>query len=872
MSDAAAAVATSLADRYRLERELGRGGMATVYLAHDLRHDRKVAIKVLHPELAVVLGADRFLNEIRVTANLQHPHILALYDSGTTSGYLYYVMPYVDGESLRQRLTRERQLPIPDALRLAREVAEALDYAHRHGVIHRDIKPENILLQEGRALVADFGIALAVRNAGGERITQTGLSLGTPQYMSPEQATAERELDARSDIYSLGCVLYEMLAGETPHTGPTTQSIIAKIVTDRPRPITQLRETVSTQVEAALHTALAKLPADRFRTASEMAAALAQAGPGTVTAGVTGAGRAPRGRFWTLAIAAGLLAVAVGVGWMLGRRPATPAGTLPSQLSITASDITATALVPDGSAIVYVSRAAGSGWLAMRRLDQLEAVTLPGSPFLYNPAVSPDGRWLAGLNLAGDPVLLPLGGPGTPRQVGAGGRAFLAWHPDGSLWLSRSPYQNLERLVLDRDSLEVRIAQLPRRVWLQQILDDGRTGLVVESQPGSASGPCFAINLESGVLTPLIESPIIGARYTAGFLVFVRPDASLHAAPFDPRTLKVHGPAVAIVPGVVINGPGDPMFSVARNGTLVYAPNEPQSLVLVDRSGSARLATDARRSFHAPDFSPDGRRLAVDVITGDSRDVWVLDLQQSTLARTTFTGDGHDPVWMPDGRRITYTSHHSGEFGIYRVPPGGTAPPESLLASSSLNYAGHWLPDGSGQLVVATDLQAGSSQDIGLVRKGGLIEPLVATPFQEAYPDISPDGRWLVFVSDRSGESRVYVRALSGEGEQIQVSQAGGGEPVWGPNGREIFYRTIAGQPNELMVARVEATPEFRVLSRHSLFPVGDYSPSTPHAGYDVSPDGTRFAMVRRTAASRLVVIQNLPELIRRLQGTTAER
>ena len=224
----------ALADRYRLEREIGQGGMATVYLAEDLKHGRKVAIKVLHPELSAVLGGERFLAEIKVTANLQHPHILGLIDSGEADGLLYYVMPYVAGESLRARLARERQLPVEEALRLAREVASALDYAHRQGVVHRDIKPENILLQDGAALVADFGIALAVHQAGGNRMTQTGMSLGTPAYMSPEQAMGEREIGARSDVYALGAMTYEMLAGEPPFTGPNSQAIVAKVLTEQP--------------------------------------------------------------------------------------------------------------------------------------------------------------------------------------------------------------------------------------------------------------------------------------------------------------------------------------------------------------------------------------------------------------------------------------------------------------------------------------------------------------------------------------------------------------------------------------------------------------------------------------------------------------
>ncbi|MEA3247189.1 MAG: serine/threonine-protein kinase, partial [Gemmatimonadota bacterium] len=263
-------LSAALAGRYRIERELGAGGMATVYLAHDEKHDRHVALKVLKPELAAVIGAERFLNEIKTTANLQHPHILPLFDSGQVDGTVFYVMPFVQGESLRDRLTRERQLPVGDAIRIATEVAGALDYAHRHGVIHRDIKPENILLHDGQALVADFGIALAVsRTDGGSRLTETGMSLGTPHYMSPEQALGERTLDARTDVYALGCVLHEMLAGEPPFGGPTAQAIIARVLGSEPEPVTALRRTVPEHVADAILTALAKLPADRFASATE---------------------------------------------------------------------------------------------------------------------------------------------------------------------------------------------------------------------------------------------------------------------------------------------------------------------------------------------------------------------------------------------------------------------------------------------------------------------------------------------------------------------------------------------------------------------------------------------------------------------------
>jgi serine/threonine protein kinase len=274
VSDPRDRLSAALADRYPIERELGAGGMATVYLAQDLRHKRQVALKVLRPELSAVLGGDRFLNEITVTANLQHPHILQLYDSGDADGLLYYVMPFVEGESLRDRLNRERQLAVGDAVRIAGTIASALDFAHKRSVIHRDIKPENVLFQDGVALVADFGISVAVSTAGGDRLTETGLSLGTPAYMSPEQIAGERELDARSDVYALACVTYEMLAGDPPFMASNPQAVMAKHITDPAPPIATTRPSVSPAIATALAKALSKVPADRYGSAGAFAAAL----------------------------------------------------------------------------------------------------------------------------------------------------------------------------------------------------------------------------------------------------------------------------------------------------------------------------------------------------------------------------------------------------------------------------------------------------------------------------------------------------------------------------------------------------------------------------------------------------------------------
>ncbi|MEO5824864.1 MAG: serine/threonine-protein kinase, partial [Gemmatimonadales bacterium] len=373
----------ALADRYRVERELGQGGMATVYLAHDIRHDRKVAIKVLRPELAVVIGAERFLREIKTIATLQHPHILGLIDSGEVNGTAYYVMPYIEGESLRDRLQRDKQLPISDAVRLATEVASALDYAHRHGVIHRDIKPENILLHDGSALVADFGIALAVSSAGGgSRMTETGMSLGTPHYMSPEQAMGEREITARSDVYALGAMTYEMLIGDPPFTGSTAQAIVAKVMTSEPAGLIAQRKSIPVAVEDAVLTALEKLPADRFGSAAEFGTALS--GGATVTRRSVGVRRSLQGtgssrwRDPVVLMLGGIAAVALVLLAWQRRNTTDPARDVVSfviPVSGTGSNVlgyNTVAISRDGQWMAYTGQGDGGGrLLAVRRIDEV---------------------------------------------------------------------------------------------------------------------------------------------------------------------------------------------------------------------------------------------------------------------------------------------------------------------------------------------------------------------------------------------------------------------------------------------------------------------------------------------------------------------
>ncbi len=337
------------------------------------------------------------------------------------------------------------------------------------------------------------------------------------------------------------------------------------------------------------------------------------------------------------------------------------------------------------------------------------------------------------------------------------------------------------------------------------------------------------------------------------------------------------GEPVEIARGVTITGVGFAQFDIARNGNVAYIPEEPRSLVLIDRNGSIREATSATRTYHAPKFSPDGRRISVDLTTSEGRDVWVLDVPQRTLSRATFSRDGHDATWTPDGTALTYTSFttDSGVFGLYRARLGSAAAAESLLATAQLAYTGQWLAGQDAIVTTGLDLEPGSGSDIALVEHGGRgpITPVVVNRFETLYPAVSPDGQWLAFVSNQSGTQEVYVRPLRSEGVTIQVSQNGGSEPVWAPNGKELYYRGMVDGQLQLVAAGVRTSPALEITSRTSLFGVSDMLGTTPHANYDVSPDGKTFVMVRRGAATRVVILQNLPELVRRARASgTADR
>ncbi len=872
---------TALADRYLIERQLGAGGMATVYLAEDVKHDRKVALKVLKPELAAVLGAERFVQEIKTTAALQHPHILPLYDSGEADSFLYYVMPYIEGETLRQKLDREKQLGIEEAVRLTTEVADALAYAHGKNVIHRDIKPENILLHNGRPMVADFGIALAVSAAAGGRMTETGLSLGTPHYMSPEQATADKDLTSRSDIYSLGAMLYEMLTGDPPHTGSTAQQVIAKIVTEEAAPVTRARKSVPPNVAAAVAMALEKLPADRFASAEAFADALAHVGFHTTTSGARSVGgqAAPaRQAMWRrAAIAASLVALgAVAFGtWAWQQRPAMPIVRLsvafPPGQQIRPVATRRFALARDGSRLVYVGPdSVGGSQLWVRDLNSLTGRPLAGTSGALGPFVSPDGESVGYFTGSiGDLRVTSVRG-GTPRTlVRDSALAFGGSWCDGEIYFTAGPAAGARVSELggayETISRPDRATGVSEHDWLQCLPERG----VVLAQLWSSAftnAQLALIDIESGVVTPLVQG-VYGRYVPSGHLLYATAAGTLYSVQVDLGQRRLTGQPVIVADGVQLDPTsGAAQFDVSDNGVLVYMSGGEGTdrVVWVDRAGRQTPPDSGWRGrFTAAALSPDDGRLALALFRGGELQVAVKDLPAGPLSRVSAGGLTADrPAWTPDGRWlafITSTATTGSRTAMIRRADG-SVPAETLLAGDRSVEEVEFMPDGQRFLARLGAWQGG--RDILIGNRGdSVLQPLLATPADEYAPTASPDGRWFAYVSGESGRAEVYVRSVDEPGAgRTQISTDGGDEPRWAPSGREVYYRSRSG---DMMAAEVTLGGTFTARPPRRLFSASGMGADPFHHSYSVSRDG-RFLMINQMPeGGDLVMVFNWSEDLR---------
>ena len=870
---------SALGDRYRFEREIGSGGMATVYLARDLRHDRQVAVKVLKPELGAVLGAERFLSEIKVTANLQHPNLLPLFDSGEAGGLLFYVMPFVEGETLRDQLDREKQLSIEEAVHIAVAVASALQYAHEHGVIHRDLKPENVLIQAGQPVIADFGIALAVSKAGGARVTQTGLSLGTPQYMSPEQAAGDRVIDARSDIYSLGAVTYEMVAGEPPHSGTSAQAIMAKLMTSEPRPLHMLRSTVPIHVAAAVEKALSKLPADRFASARDFAQALTNPHFTSSTRtgiaaqiAVTSAGikKWKRATFATGAVAALLLA-AVLWAWL---RPKPPAQVVRSVVPFDSTQSlnggwSRVALSPDGSTLAFTG--GSDRKIFVRRRDELAARELPGTEDAVAPFFSPDGNDLGFTTPGFVMKVISLRG-GAPIIINDSlvSRAGSFWASDGMIYAPDRNNRVIVRLapspgskvtpVTEIDTLSGEVAQR-----LPYVLPNGK-GLIFTVYYGTRgkTGQAIAVgDIETRKHRILL--PGMSAIYSrSGHLLYVTENGTLMAAPFDQNKMEISGEAFAVANQVRLGAIGSSDIAVTQNGSLLYVTGGALNgfeLAWVSRDGKAQpVDTTWRGNFSFPALSPDGARVAVSLFDGSHSDIWIKQLDTGPTAKLTFEGTSNlYASWTPNGQSITYASNAAGKNDLWTKRFDGSAQAVGQLHDKRSLGESVWSHDGK-WLIYRTSRSEAGGGDLYAIRPGIDTVPLtiVATKFSESLPALSPDDRWLAYTSNETGKDEVFVVPFPNvTSAKWPVSTRGGIGPIWSHRGTELFYRD--GDANMVSVA-VKTSPTFSMGATKTLFPARGYGSSANHQMYDLAKDDSRFLMIRRTGTSvpdTMIIVDN---------------
>jgi serine/threonine-protein kinase len=874
MSSTADRFVAALADRYRVDRELGQGGMATVYLAEDVRHRRRVALKVLHPELSAVLGPERFLKEIELTASLQHPHILPLFDSGESGGRLFYVMPFVEGETLRTRLERERQLPIPEALQIAREVADALQYAHERGVVHRDIKPENILLQGGHALVADFGIALAVQQAGGQRMTQTGLSLGTPQYMAPEQAMGDRSVDARADIYALGAVTYEMLAGEPPFTGPTAQAIVAKVITEKPSPLARQRDSVPPHVDAAIAQALSKLPADRPSSARDLAAALHNPTftwgiPAPAASGAVAAGRGAGRGLSRAALLGGAVLAALGLAagiwsWRQGRA-VEPRRLVALMLEVPTAnpDLGRFAVSPDGARFAFAT----SEGLVIRDAGQREYRLFPGTQEAESPSFSPDGEWIA------------FQANGHLRKIAVAGGSALALVPGDSLLASRLSWGEDGTIVFESGNQlylippgggSPRLLKGAHFAGSPRITPDGRGLLYAEEQRGSK---LMYYDLASDSTFTVLEEATEGQYVPTGHIVYGHPNGGLFAVRYDVRRHTVLGTPIPIVPDAQMSGLVAP-FVITRNGTLVYRSGvEPEyRLLMRDPRGKVDTLPIAPKVTSYARFSPDGRSLALTFgsARGSNRHTAIYDLGLGTLTRFTMEGGGHSPVWSPDGTRLAFTAEAEGSDAedIFVQPVDRSTKPVRIIRMPNDQHGWSWPSDSV--FVFASNAIPRGLRGAGF--SGGSIAigdpraqdatPRIFLESQEGVnnPIVSPDGHYVSFTANENGTSEIYVRPFpAGSGGQWRISTKGGQHARWSGDGRTIFY--LGTDLETIHAVHVNPGPPFTVASSEIVATI-------PRLGeaWDVDRRSGRMVLTQAvgTAGARIIVLMNWLDEFRR--------
>jgi serine/threonine-protein kinase len=850
MIDPSSRLNAALEGRYRIERKLGEGGMATVYLADDLRHERKVALKVLKPELAAVVGGERFLAEIKTTANLQHPHILPLFDSGEADGFLFYVMPYIEGETLRDRIDRERQLPVEDAVQIATVMADGLDFAHRKGVIHRDIKPANVLLLDGKPVISDFGIALAVSTGGGARLTETGLSLGTPHYMSPEQATGDLNVGPATDIYALGCVLYEMLVGEPPFTGSTPQAILGRIITGEVPSARAERASVPANVDAAIASVLEKVPADRPRTALEFSRALSDSAyrHGTTQAAGASAGWDNRSR--GLAGLCVLLAVACIALWTAGR--STPdSGGAAAQVGLRFSvalpesenQLPTVRVGPDGTLATAVD-----GRIHVKRPHDDHFVPIEHDPLVFFSTFefSPDGQSIiySGRGALSDRGVYRVGIGGGAVTPLARGVAASTLHVGEGPWIyvARVADSGLSRVASLGGTTED-LVRMPFGALLLSLLPGDVPLLRWPSEVEAGTYRLVAYQPDSGEIITIQEGVEEAVWSPTGHLVYRETGESVvYAVPFDPSGLVITGQPVPVLSDAY-------RMAISSSGLMVF------SSVPARRSGNAHslVARDGSRVLlrHRPsphpdgELSPAGDRLVF--LLGDRLMLFDLDLGTQTTLLQGLAG-AHNPTWSPSGEQVVVNGTLDGEPGIFLVSSdadGSSTLPEEVFTRGSFGQISGWADETT---LLTSFFPGGGNSDILAVNRGGERRTLLGADWQETSAGLSPDRRWLAYVAWEDGSARAYARSWPDLEHPTQLSEpdrpVGANrrttDPVvfWSADSRTAYYLDEDGS---VIRADLDVVDGSLVVLERTAVPL----PLQP--GDDVRqmhPDGERFLVM----------------------------
>jgi eukaryotic-like serine/threonine-protein kinase len=877
---------------YEIVSLLGAGGMGEVYKASDTRLDRIVAIKVLPAHLADDPGRrERFEREAKTIASLNHPNICTLYDIGHQDGIDFLVMEYLEGETLATRLLKG-PLPLDQVLRHAAEISDALARAHRKGITHRDIKPGNIMLTKSGATLLDFGLAKLRQEATpvaaplsqlptlSHNPTVQGAIIGTLQYMAPEQVEGKiDEIDSRTDIFTFGAMVYEMATGKKAFEGASNASLMAKILEHDPPPISALQPMTPPALDRVVKTCLAKNPDERCQSAKDLTDQLKWIAEGgsqvgaVTTAPESRIGLAPR---WALISGLACLAAVIAgfTAWNLKPAPrqASPplarisiALPLGEQLMAYEGDAPV-ALSPDGTRLVYVVRQAGSPQLYMRQIDELDFTPIPGTEGGTGPFFSPDSQWIGFFSVGERKLKKVFVGGGAPQNIcDIAALAEASWGPDDKIIFAQTAAGGLYRVSAAGGKPEVLTTPDSAKgetthAW-PDILPGGKAILfsIGHSNEGPDEASIVLQALDTGERKVLVQGGFRPRYVPSGHLVYLRA-GTLMAVPFDLAKLGVTGPAVPIETGIRANGATAAPFSFSNLGWLAYVPTSvaPNLLVWVDRKGAAQPLAAPSRNYFFPRLSSDGSKIAVAIATPTKQDIWIYEVTRNTLTRFTTEGENEWPVWTPDGKRVTFTSNQGGHQNLYWKPVDGSGPEERLTTSNNNQSARSWSSDG--QLLVFSD---GDGISV-LSNQPGRPTTNVQVPVGAGWARISPDGRWLAYVVKEGARSEVYVQPFPAPGGRTQISTDGGTEPVWNPNGRELFYR----QADKMMAVDIATQPALIAQKPRMLFESADLLRVSTTPNYDVSRDGQRFLMVQASKQQSMpqlnVVVNWFEELKRR--------